>query len=405
MPLVGTGEGGAAGRRGDVIGGLLPLLTRLSRELDVDTALVLTDPRDHAAAQEVRRRDASWPLPEHLLGRADALAALAEEGRLALFVGAGVSRAAGLPVWQELLERLAAVAGLGDGERDALGSIAPPDAAQLLEGRMGTERFRRTVCELYDRREHALSHALLASLPVRQVVTTNYDPLLELAWSGARRSLRLLPEEGVGPERSPAEPWLLKLHGDVRRPEDVVLTRESFLRLPEERAALAGVVPSLLLTQHVLFVGFSLLDDTFIRAAHQVRRLRDDRGAPDDGRRVGTALALRDEPLRQELWARDLEHVSLGTAGTPLVAAARRLEVFLDRLAAASASRSRWLLDERYAALRSPEDAALAGALSRLQRELPPSARSSSGWAALRRVLEDDLGATDAEGARAVTDR
>ncbi|RJK97958.1 SIR2 family NAD-dependent protein deacylase [Vallicoccus soli] len=386
MPLVGTGEGGAAGRRGDVIGGLLPLLHRLCAELDVDAALVLADPRDHAAAQEVRRREGRWPLPRGLLDRADELARLATAGRLALFVGAGVSRAAGLPVWQELLDRLAVRAGLGDGEREALAALAPPDAAQLLEGRLGPQGLADELRSLYDRTEHALSHALLAALPVRQVVTTNFDPLLEVAFAGAGRALRLLP--GDAPAQGPGEPWLLKVHGDVRRPGDVVLTREGFLRLPEERAALAGVVPSLLLAQHVLFVGFSLLDDTFIRAAHQVRRLREEHGGPP----VGTALALREEPLRQELWAQDLTQVSLGGATTPLPAAARRLEVLLDRVAASSTPRSGWLLDDRYAALRSPQDAALAGALARLRRELPEEATGSPAWEEVRALLEDGLG-------------
>ena len=408
MPLVGTGEGGAAGRRGDVLAALLPVLNGLTRQRDVDIALVLADPRDFSAAQEVRRRCADdWPLGPELLERADRLADLARRGELALFVGAGVSRAAGLPMWDEMLSLLADAAGVDDRERERLTALPPPDVAQLLHRRLGEEAFAAQVRAMFDRREHALAHALLAALPVPQAVTTNYDPLLESAYAAARRTLRVLPS-GRGPGgtagthadagRSDADSAvvveLVKLHGDVSRPEEVVLTRESYVRLTDERTALAGVVQALLLTRHVLFVGFSLLDDTFIRVAHQTHRVL----ARET--RVGTALGLRDDPIRRELWEADLDYVSVAGSDTPLPEAARLLEIFLDRLAASSASRYGWLLDPRYAGLRTEPDSALANAVDVLLTGLGADARSSPGWPALGRALEH-LGAAPEASATA----
>lgn len=105
--------------------------------------------------------------------------------------------------------------------------------------------------------------------------------------------------------------WLLKMHGDVQRPGSLVLTREQYLRFDELNAALAGVVQALLLTRHMLFVGFSLVDDNFARLAHQVHRVL--RGGQAQ-RKVGTVLALRKDPARERLYQADLEHLAMAAA-------------------------------------------------------------------------------------------
>src|SRR3712207_7122529 len=143
-----------------------------------------------------------------------------------------------------------------------------------------------------------------------EFVTTNYDPLVELAASDIGRSVRVLPFE----EAAPGSPWLLKLHGDAAHPESVVLTREEYLQFGDSRAALAGVLHSLLLTRHVLFVGTSMLDDDLIRIAHQVRSALQLQGS-EVGRRTGTVLALREDVARARLWERDVETVAMGEIG------------------------------------------------------------------------------------------
>ena len=62
-----------------------------------------------------------------------------------------------------------------------------------------------------------------------------------------------------------AKRWLLKMHGCVTRPEDIVLTRTDYIRYAESNAALGGIVQALMMTKHMMFVGFSLTDDNFHR--------------------------------------------------------------------------------------------------------------------------------------------
>src|SRR5207248_9207022 len=131
--------------------------------------------------------------------------------------------------------------------------------------------------------------------------------------------------------RPDANCWVLKMHGSVTHPEDVVLTREHQIAYERRHTALAGVVQTLLLTRHMLFVGFSLSDDNFHRIADAVRRvLRSVQTRGGEPGPFGTAVVLARRPLVEELWGDDLHWVGAGGPGADRSDAgeesARRLE-------------------------------------------------------------------------------
>ncbi len=360
MPLVGTGLGGWAGRRGDLIPPLLDLLGEVVRDREVDVALVTYDRSDYAAVQAARvGRDR---LPEPLEEHAQRLAEVAARGDLVPFIGAGVSAAAGLPAWWDLLERVADAGDLladeerrggqrRDTLRESLRGLGALDAAELLRAVLGTDAVETVVREL-DADRHSLAHGLLASLLPRRAVTTNYDRLYELA-SGRpladRGGLAVLPWDAADLERS----WLVKLHGDVGHPDSIVLSRGDVIGYDLTRKPLASLLQAQMLTGHLLFVGSSLQDDAVMRLAWEVRELFRAWGAPI--RTVGTVLGLREEPLRARLWQDVLTFVPLsalgpdrGTeAGDPQGA----LPAFLDRLAQLASRERSYLLDPRYEGL------------------------------------------------------
>lgn len=108
-----------------------------------------------------------------------------------------------------------------------------------------------------------------------QAITTNYDDLFEKAWH-LHGSFAVLPHAPMRRTRGhvTSSKWLLKMHGCVTIPEDIVLTKSHYIRYAERYAALAGIVQASLLTRHLLFVGFSFDDDNFQRIYDPVRKAR-----------------------------------------------------------------------------------------------------------------------------------
>lgn len=382
VPLVGSGLGGAEMIAGEVVRGVLDTLWSFVVDHPVDVALVLFTPEAFAATQAERRRHASdaWgSLPANLIEEADELAALARRRELVLFLGAGVSVGAGLPAWDELLTALAAEADIDHADlfdlRDLKDNL---DRARILARRLEADgrHLGDVVCAaLSGFTHHSLTHSLLAGLPVSEVATTNYDTLFEQASEAAGRSTQVIPYR---PRRN-VERWVLKLHGSLDHPEDIVLTRDDYLRYGAQRQALAGIVQAMLMTRSMLFVGFSLADDNFHRIADEVRRAM----RTDDRSTFGKALLLREPPLFRELWEKDIDCVTMG-ADLPdeaVANAARRLEIFLDRVLMQSSSATRHLLDFTFRSLLTDAESKTKDALRTFVRELERGGvRGSPVW-------------------------
>lgn len=410
IPLVGTGAGGAAGRKDDTLRAILGAVRAAQRQSAAaaeapDVVLVLHGRADFAAAQQARRElwgdDAFAALADAQRSAAARLAKEARAGQLVPFVGAGAGIGAGLPSWSGLLQVLAERADLPEEDRPALAKLDARDQADVLARLLPDGGLKAAVVALTggEDRRVSLTHQLLASMPVREVVTTNYDECLETAFRDADRPLRRIgdarPERGV-------EGWLLKMHGGVHDPDSIVLSRADYLRFEGEGVALAGVVQAMLLTRHLAFVGYSLSDDNFHRLVHQAAQVGAATGhvaaerATNAGRpgavpyaagrpgRTMRATALTPEPagFLEQVWGDRVDVVSTASPGH---IDARRLAILLDAVAADTAPPTEHLLDPSYERLFEKNDRVIGERLADL-------------WAAVD-------GASAGEGVGVATDR
>ncbi len=386
LPVVGTGAGGNYQTAGAVLAQLMPALRAAATAHGVDIALVTREAAHYAAAQSLRTAADFTALPAALRQAVTRLARKAQQGQLVLFLGAGVSIGAGLPDWDTLLTRLGAYAGLDAEELGLYEAQHALDRAEYVALKLAAQQRNvgQAVVEVLGTPPcYGLAHGLLAGLPVSESVTTNYDQLFEQASAAAGRPLAVLPRE---PTRR-AGPWLLKMHGCLAHPEDIILTRQNYLRYAVRNAALAGIVQAMLITKHMVFIGFSMRDDNFLRIVDEVRRAVHPDGPADAARahELGTALMLTRDRLVKSLWTHDLHWEDGFDQGDGVAEAARRLEIFLDDVGYQATAQAH-LLDPRFIDALDESDLALRDLLLPLTHA-SEAAQASPAFAHVRRLL------------------
>ena len=385
-PVLGSGEGGHRSSRLHLLRTLIPALAEAAWDNDCDVALVTFGSVIYTAAQKVRRElETTHPLlwrdlPATLADDADRLAGAAKASKLVTFFGAGVGVDAGLPLWRALLDEVANA--IGFRPPDGFERLDPRDQAAILQ-KHDRSGFDSAVIRALASKRYSLMHGLLASLPLRESVTTNFDTLYELAAETPDRPLAVIPGD-IDPMSSAR--WLLKLHGTIGR--DLVLTRSDYLGSSSTHVALRGIVQALLLTRHMLFVGYSLSDEDFHQLAHEVRVAMGEHRR--DSFTFGTVLALFPSPTMQLLWD-ELELVSMSDhepviAASDSVSAGRRLAIFLDRIGSRAASDVAFVASDTMGPLALEDEQHLADVVRQLRLLVGP--RGANEWGEVRDFLE-----------------
>lgn len=409
--VVGSGQGGGRNKKGNLTLGLVQRLIDLCAEREVDIVLVTHGEKPYAAAQRARlevlgdgNEERGWKFDDRanrdLIREANSLADEARKNQLVLFIGAGVSAGVGLPTWDQLLHDGAEKAGIAPEHMEALREKDHRDQATLIDRRirevgdrnsMDNSPFKADVAQrLSEVRPYSLAHGLLASLPSKEAVTTNFDVLFEEACRVRDADIAVLPKN----PRTTNGRWLLKLHGSVDDPERMVLTRSDYLEMPRRYGALMGLVQGLLMLRKMVFVGYSLSDEDFHELIDEVRSARGD--APETVR--GAVLSLAEDALHKQLWDSDLDVVPMiighfdKADPDEIALASRELDLFLDLVGYLSTTSASFFLDQTYSDL-SAGERDIRKALRELAKSTDSADLGPVGQQ-VRRFLTD-LGASD----------
>ncbi|SMQ71914.1 SIR2 family protein [Agreia sp. VKM Ac-1783] len=183
--------------------------------------------------------------------------------RAAIFVGAGLSKPAGLPGWDDLI---------GDARTQA--SVPPevtdaPLAAEYIVEKIGEKALYDSLLgKLPGAATPTPLHHRLVKLPVYDYWTTNYDLLLEKALDDAADdAARIVKDEDLGSQVTVGEQkQLFKMHGSLINPEgdawevDPTLTRTHFETYEVRHPRFWAQLRAQFLTRSFLFLGLSFED-------------------------------------------------------------------------------------------------------------------------------------------------
>lgn len=193
------------------------------------------------------------------------------EGDAALFVGAGISRAAGYVDWKQLLREVADELELSvDRETDLVA------LAQFhVNERGGRDRLNQVLIdEFLEAAELTRSHQLIATLPIPTVWTTNYDDLLEKAFDATSKRYDVKRRtEDFAATRKRTDVTIYKMHGDKTDAAKAVLTKEDYETYDQERELFTIALKGDLAKKTFLFLGVSFTDPNVMYVLSRVRQL------------------------------------------------------------------------------------------------------------------------------------
>lgn len=192
------------------------------------------------------------------------------EGNLAVFAGAGFSRAAGFVDWKTLLKPIA-----DDLDLDVEREWDLVTLAQYHANANATNRSRLNqmlVTEFSAGVEPTENHTILARLPIQTFWTTNYDKLIErsLERNGKIPDVKYTKKQ-LTTTRPKRDAVVYKMHGDVDHSAEAVLIRDDYERYHLERQSFITALSGDLIAKTFLFLGLSFTDPNLEYILSRVR--------------------------------------------------------------------------------------------------------------------------------------
>lgn len=195
----------------------------------------------------------------------------------AVFVGAGLSRAAGYVDWPSLLASVAKGIGLDSSRESDLVSLAQ----YVVNHRNSRQSLTQLlVDEFSDVSDPTENHRLLARLPIQTYWTTNYDKLIEAALADGRRQVDTkYTVAQLSQTKRGRDAVLYKMHGDVEHASEAILTKDQYERYPFTHAPFITALSGDLVSKTFLFLGFSFTDPNLDYILSRIR-IRFDGNSP-----------------------------------------------------------------------------------------------------------------------------
>jgi hypothetical protein len=153
------------------------------------------------------------------------------------------------------------------------GKLDPTQQAQYLYDSVGKAVVVERVIDLFRRnlRGSTASHEAIPRLPIRTIVTTNWDNLLEKQFEEERITCDVIwKDQQVGATTHRRK--ILKVHGTLEDIDSIIFSEDDYFRFANSSSIYKQYLGTLLATSTVLFVGYSYSDFDFRLMFHSIRQ-------------------------------------------------------------------------------------------------------------------------------------
>lgn len=226
----------------------------------------------------------------------------AEQGKLVIFVGAGVScNVDGMPSWNTLIQNMAKAINYSRCN-SCRHKAEKCESTCLLKDDFSTDEFLKIPQYVFNKNKELYSRVLIESIPAAtidaplssaifdispaHIITTNYDQLLEKSKHIFCEQYQVIVHDKDLLNADKGK-YIIKMHGDLSVPTSIVLKEQDYLDYSQTHMLIELFIKSLLTDHIVLFLGYSLNDYNIKLIISWLNYMRSQNGALDEDRRVG----------------------------------------------------------------------------------------------------------------------
>ncbi len=183
-----------------------------------------------------------------------------KNNKLIIFVGAGISANSGIPNWGSLIEEMAH--DLGYKEKN-ISSDLFLKIPQYYFNERGEKEYYDKLTKIFLSKKFKVNaiHKEVFKLNPTHLITTNYDTLLEEASLENGKFFHTVKQNSDLPYGN-FNNMIIKMHGDFEH-KNIVLKEDDYLNYSLNFSLIENYIKSLVSTNTVLFIGYSVNDPNF----------------------------------------------------------------------------------------------------------------------------------------------
>lgn len=201
-----------------------------------------------------------------------------ELGKLSIFIGAGVSRLSGLPSWWDLIVNMARDINYSY-NKDKYGNAQFSSEEYLKIPQMyfiekGEKLYKEKVVEEIGKLVKPNEiHDLIMSLNPANILTTNYDTLIEQSAIKFGKNYSII-NSNKNVSDAKTNNYIIKVHGDFS--SEFVLKEQDYLDYEKNFILIDNIVKTIFATNLVIFIGYGLNDYNIKLILNWVKNVQSD---------------------------------------------------------------------------------------------------------------------------------